>query len=598
MSKVFVATVLLWDTPQARFLGFAQHQPQNQAHTLEPLFENTLVVARDGEPKFWDVECDINIWETDECLVDHTMSMMGRAWKTRCQTLSRSEIEDHAKLLLPTHSFSKITNARYLVAVITSRESRAKHVNEALFDDQALRAKRKNVYAEFKSSLLTSVVTHKIDGRSYTICNYRPELPPPIGIYHPVFARFVNNMRTNAGTAPTAAEIKEAYNFCSAAATWYNDEDDRLWSGCLERLRKLGLLEVRYVDVGDNRIKTDGFTCSARTPSGFTTITAIMEVNGEIGEGEDDPAVRAERAYVRIYDSDAAADIRAVSCCPALLLAHAGPNIQVLGAVSVDQIIIEPLTDYISLLPRRSPGSDAVTTVARLFRSLRQALAELHHHYAGVVAALPSMGSVICESPWFCAPHFTTFNHPVHGAITLSYEYRLAYSAQYFKAIFRATATVARDATTHDVVVKFARTYGAEGHTVLARKNLAPALWYCAWEESVGSYVVVMDFVRGVPPERPLSAAHKTCVSEAMGSLHDEDIVHGDLRWVNLIAVQGTDRVVVVDFDWCGKVGTARYPRDINMDPKMGWDKGVGRGELIQKAHDEHLVRQLTPSVG
>ena len=53
------------------------------------------------------------------------------------------------------------------------------------------------------------------------------------------------------------------------------------------------------------------------------------------------------------------------------------------------------------------------------------------------------------------------------------------------------------------------------------------------------------------------------------------------------------DKVVLVDFDWSGKRGTARYPSDILLE-KGAWHPGVQRGGLVEKAHDAFHFRALT----
>ena len=41
--------------------------------------------------------------------------------------------------------------------------------------------------------------------------------------------------------------------------------------------------------------------------------------------------------------------------------------------------------------------------------------------------------------------------------------------------------------------------------------------------------------------------------------LHDRNYVHGDLRESKLLI---TDDLTILDFDWCGNLGTARYLAD------------------------------------
>lgn len=50
---------------------------------------------------------------------------------------------------------------------------------------------------------------------------------------------------------------------------------------------------------------------------------------------------------------------------------------------------------------------------------------------------------------------------------------------------------------------------------------------------------------------------------------------------------------MLVDFDWCGKVGEARYPVDINLDGEIDWHKGVVRGGKLEIEHDLYLLKAL-----
>lgn len=55
--------------------------------------------------------------------------------------------------------------------------------------------------------------------------------------------------------------------------------------------------------------------------------------------------------------------------------------------------------------------------------------------------------------------------------------------------------------------------------------------------------------------------------------------------------------VKLIDMDWAGVVGTARYPSVLNMKTVF-WPEGVGPGRLLQQAHDLELLQlQLNPSL-
>lgn len=44
---------------------------------------------------------------------------------------------------------------------------------------------------------------------------------------------------------------------------------------------------------------------------------------------------------------------------------------------------------------------------------------------------------------------------------------------------------------------------------------------------------------------------------------------------------------MLIDYDWCGKEGEARYPPTI--DEEFEWPDGVLRGGLMRKEHDDAL---------
>lgn len=53
---------------------------------------------------------------------------------------------------------------------------------------------------------------------------------------------------------------------------------------------------------------------------------------------------------------------------------------------------------------------------------------------------------------------------------------------------------------------------------------------------------------------------------DAAHKIHAVDFVHGDLRPQNIPVVNNTIRIL--DFDWAGKVGEMRYPKELNSGVK------------------------------
>lgn len=136
------------------------------------------------------------------------------------------------------------------------------------------------------------------------------------------------------------------------------------------------------------------------------------------------------------------------------------------------------------------------------------------------------------------------------------------------KAVFVAEAK--SESETVKVVVKFAHTYNEDAHELLAnlKPSQAPKLRYCKFELTVGMWAVVMDYVEGPGADGILTGTDLTeSLRVALKKLHSGGFVFGDLRSPNVLVVG--KKVMLIDFDWCGKVGTARYPSDIMLTDGM-----------------------------
>ncbi len=161
------------------------------------------------------------------------------------------------------------------------------------------------------------------------------------------------------------------------------------------------------------------------------------------------------------------------------------------------------------------------------------------------------------------------------------------------KAVFKAT--VQRDGQNHPVVVKFTPTYCARAHEIASEMGSAPKLWFCKVAESVGMFVVAMDFIEGrrVDDDKPhLPEKVLEPLRGAISALHDVGLVHGDLRGPNVIVSEGKGgkRAMLVDSDWGGEEGHVFYPADINM--QLIWHDGVKPGTLIRREHDMFMLER------
>ena len=229
----------------------------------------------------------------------------------------------------------------------------------------------------------------------------------------------------------------------------------------------------------------------------------------------------------------------------------------VLGGVFVDKAIIQPLTDYIWL------GGDPFDStrqvfVARLFTALKSAIKSLEKYYQALALGLPC--SNVRRLPLITeyGPDQTKFTYS--SRLAPENKYRLLYPA------------ALDDVPNSPMIVKFVQRYNADAHRLLAAQGLAPKLHYSSTDDNVRygkRFMIVMDYIDLKPPLGRLTEQQCKRVKDAIDILYSNQLVFGDLRRPNILV--GNDTAMLVDFDWCGKSGEARYPPEINRDPSMGW---------------------------
>ncbi|KAG6878678.1 hypothetical protein C0992_007692 [Termitomyces sp. T32_za158] len=272
--------------------------------------------------------------------------------------------------------------------------------------------------------------------------------------------------------------------------------------------------------------------------------------------------------------------IRKLSHCPSIILAIAGPWMCVLGAIYLEKAVVQPLTDYIWLGGNVYDNKEQLLMTARLFTALEAAISNLQTYYQSISkrAKEPNLKAEVSEFPYITQYDSTNFIYV--SRLAPDHPEKVVYEARLDDG--------------QRVVVKFASRYHAEAHRLLAERGLAPKLHHAGTEGGSlygGRYMVVMDYVEGKLPH-DISEGQFSKVKEAIELLHSNNIVFGDLRVPNVIA-RGEEDVVLVDFDWCGKEGEARYPVDLNMDPEICWAQGVGPGCVMMKEHDLHMLERL-----
>ena len=79
-------------------------------------------------------------------------------------------------------------------------------------------------------------------------------------------------------------------------------------------------------------------------------------------------------------------------------------------------------------------------------------------------------------------------------------------------------------------------------------------------------------------------------VRHAIEVLHNQNLVFGDLRSPNVMITK-TNEVKLIDFNWAGVGGQAKYPSMISSDIK--WAAGVEALGVIKMEHDREMLDRL-----
>jgi serine/threonine protein kinase len=75
--------------------------------------------------------------------------------------------------------------------------------------------------------------------------------------------------------------------------------------------------------------------------------------------------------------------------------------------------------------------------------------------------------------------------------------------------------------------------------------------------------------------------------------LHQAGYVHGDIHDVNIMVQGDGSGFMLLDFDWAGKIGEAKYPMNVYAGPDLWHPEEACDGELIKAEHDLQMLNAL-----
>ncbi|TFY73895.1 hypothetical protein EWM64_g10117 [Hericium alpestre] len=443
------------------------------------------------------------------------------------------------------------------------------------------------------STAATSATAYSQGQQKHPIYNGRPPqyVGPPLSIYNSTFATIQERlMKLDDGAAvdpKLAKDVAQLFDVCNTQHASEREMSKKVLP-VLERLFGVGFAD--HVRTRNGTTESDA-VATANTLDGHRAIISHAELKQYLGIGgasELQNALTVRKHQV----SDEYKTIRNVSNCPCLHISIAGPYIQFAGSVLVDIFISQPFTPFLYLGPDPN-RTERVYQLARIISIFKDGVTTLQKHYQEMTTSTTTELARLFPDPTYRTQGL------VVPRLVFKERYRFhGWTADVFsRALFRA------ELGNESVLVKFSERYCIEAHSLLAGKQLAPAIRYFGWLKG-GMAMIVMEELKGTTAQQQWSSPENIAdtvladVKKAMTILHDNGFVYGDIRSPNVFVRQEKQdnsqlvwRARLLDFDWSGKEGTVFYPTNLNMEIK--WADGVESCAPILKEHDDIMLERL-----
>jgi len=275
---------------------------------------------------------------------------------------------------------------------------------------------------------------------------------------------------------------------------------------------------------------------------------------------------------------------------PCFLVVISGPYFSVSGAVFADKAIVDPLTPVFPLIWQQYDEAMMVS-IAKTFRALKISLQLLHQYYANVDELIQDVPQTV---------------HPVHPSFPEVIIDDKSYVVQINSQISTNLlweVTLLNEQEPHLIIYVKAvqkHQYSLDTHQLLAEVGYAPKVlatsvipgnWLLIYMECLNNHSILHNISNLEDSERN---SLKKKIKEVVEYLHNLEHVHGDLREGNILVRQLEDNefdVKLIDFEWSGKVGSARYSPFMNRKD-IQWPDGAQDCKLVTKNHDLFMLEQ------
>jgi serine/threonine protein kinase len=278
---------------------------------------------------------------------------------------------------------------------------------------------------------------------------------------------------------------------------------------------------------------------------------------------------------------------------------YVGPSLAFYGCVwNGGRIRVDPLTHTFDLSTHRTYKASR-HNIASSLDAFLAAVATIKDHYRAIKTQVHANNMQHkVYNPGLPYPYVTSYQDEDGRQVTFVYKARLDRT----KLVFEASANQPHYGK---FVVKFTLQYSKDAHSYLASRGWAPRLRQCS--ELPGGWVAIFmdfsDYKALFEISITLSSEQKekvrSKVKKIIKEMHAKGLVHGDIRDTNILVnheslAKGTDdvQIHIIDFDWAGLVGVAKYPLGVNRKTIRRPDGAQG-GALITEEHDEEMIANL-----
>ncbi|KAG2365182.1 hypothetical protein BDR07DRAFT_699102 [Suillus spraguei] len=393
----------------------------------------------------------------------------------------------------------------------------------------------------------------------------------PSTLLHPIFGTFMDDCEN---LEPTSDDNELALALSAAMSRFFMNE-----------MQRAGVFHEVLVqhDIHLSAMRLDG-----------TTYDYVdFQVANEIGSTKADPHMQALSTY--IHATNSLAKDNPAFRFPCIVITLFGAHIDFSAAVWSTRPNMQVISTGLPFFYHHTDTKMRVM-VARHIGALRKAVRSLSECYqsmsSNTTSSSPDPQLKFLDSkfpdPRFPYPYSYTC---IETSLTCHFTY--CHQMDVTKHLFFAK-------TTDDKVlcVKFARHYSKEVHQRCASGGFAPALY--GFEHLPGGwFMIVMEMItEDYCCLANLSAPypHGDAIAKALQSLHEEGYVHGDIRDINIMVKRDcSPGFKLMDFDWSGIIGEARYPMNVSRGIFLWRPDGAVDGQLILAEHDIQMLEVMFP---